>query len=132
MHSRGRPEQAVLIIQRFTRGMFARRRVDAMRAERADRCRKAILPSWDIVSAKMEEFSSLLFRRVFEINPAIAKMFPYARDEDLRCAVSSIFFRSLLCVSCHPYYDHRLQCIFEGRATVSNLHNISHIILMSI
>jgi hypothetical protein len=61
--------------------------VHVLRAEKAQRVRQAVLPTLEVLAAKTEEFSLVLFRRVFEMNPELAKMFPFAKDESLRCSV---------------------------------------------
>lgn len=91
-----RPDQAATIIQRHVRGYQARRRAHAMKCERAQRHRLAVVPSWDLLSTKMEEFSAVLFRRLFEVNPKLAELFPAARDESLRCAVTYCYQCAIL------------------------------------
>ena len=84
-----RPDQAATTIQRLVRGHQTRLRVRSLRGERARYLRQAVEPSWELLVPKMEEFSSMLFRRLFEVNPKLADLFPAARDESMRCVVRS-------------------------------------------
>ena len=63
-----------------------------MQEERAELMRVAVQTKWDSIGQCLGEFASLLFRKITEIDIDVAKIFPLAKDETLRCVVSGFLF----------------------------------------
>ncbi len=80
--------QAATIIQRYTRGWMARQSLMPLRSERAQMVRTSLTTVWERLSSNAEELSTILFRRIFAIEPKVATMFPFSKEESIKCFVS--------------------------------------------
>lgn len=79
--------KGAITIQRYFRGCQGRKVAQAMRQERIQRFRGIILQTWEVVGGGMIEFTMMLFRRIYDISPDTINLFPFAKDESLRCTV---------------------------------------------
>lgn len=86
--------KAAMTIQRFFRGWQGRQLARVKRQERIQRLRSAALSTWENVTNNMTDFSMMLFRRMYDINPAAINLFPFAKDESLRCVVKDYTAKS--------------------------------------
>ena len=71
------------------RGWLARREVEGLREIRSNTVRLALQPIWDILVRDVEEFATSLFRRIYAISPQTAALFPFSKDESVKCIVST-------------------------------------------
>jgi hypothetical protein len=69
------------------RGWLARKLFAEMQEERGNFVRLCLASTWEHIS-DIDEFSSTLFRRIYTLSPAVAEMFPFAKDESVKCFVS--------------------------------------------
>ena len=89
-------EKAVIVIQRHMRAFMERKRKEALRKKRMHAIRDALLPTWDVIDRNGEDFSSLLFSMVKDLEPSIGRLLPFAKDESLRCLVRKEIKRNVV------------------------------------
>jgi hypothetical protein len=61
-----------------------------LREVRINVVRNSLMPCWETLCAHSEEFASTLFRRMYAVSPKTAELFPFSKDESVKCIVSML------------------------------------------